>query len=278
MLIMIIIFIGGIAQAVVQSLGYLPVFGMYEITFDHYIQLFQNTHFLRSLQYTFYIAFVSSTLSVVLGVLVALVVYNTKKGNKLSYALYKIPIIIPHGVVIILIIHIFFQTGILSRVLFNLGVIQEASQFPLLIYDPGGVGIILAYLYKQVPFVTLTVFMVLQGLDRKYIQIAENLGAGTFQILRRVTLPMLTPTMLSAFLITFAFGFGAFEVPLLLGSPARQTLPILAFFEYRSPVLVSRPAAMATSVTISVISLSFIGVYMYLSKFLSKRGLEGGIL
>ena len=278
LLIMVLIFIGGIAQAAIQSLGYLPVFGMYEITFEHYLSLFQNVRFISALQYTFYIAFVSSALSVVLGVIVALTIHNKGYGDKLSYTLYKIPIIIPHAVVIILIIHIFFQTGILSRILFAFGIIQDATDFPLLIFDRAGVGIILTYLYKQVPFVVLTVFTVLRGFDRKYTQIAQNLGAGQFHIFWRVTLPMLTPSILSAFLITFAFGFGAFEVPFLLGSPARATLPVLAYFEHRSPVLAARPAAMAVNVTISIISLTLIAVYMFIVKKLSKRGLKGGFI
>ncbi|MCL2699421.1 MAG: ABC transporter permease subunit [Defluviitaleaceae bacterium] len=272
------VFAGGLLQAVVQSFGYLPVFGMRELTFRHYTELFSNVRFMSSLWYTFYIAFTSSVLSVALGVTVAFAVDKSRGGDRLSYTLYKIPIVIPHIVVAILVIQIFFQTGIISRFLFALGVIKDANDFPLLIYDRGGVGIMLTYLYKQVPFVTLTVFTVLRALNKKYIQIAQNLGASSFQIIRQVTLPLLAPTILSVFLITFAFAFGAFEVPYLLRSPARLTLPIFAYFDYRSPVLTARPAAMAASVTISLISLTFIWVYTRLLSFLNKRGMEGGFL
>jgi putative spermidine/putrescine transport system permease protein len=272
------VFVGGLMHAVVQSFGYMPVFGMHDVTTRYYFELFSNARFMSSLAYTFYIALVSSILSVTFGVLVAFGVDKARAGHKLSFTMYKIPIIIPHIVVVILVIQIFFQTGIISRILFAFGIIDTATDFPLLIFDRGGVGIMLTYLYKQVPFVTLTVFTVLKGLDKKYGQVAENLGAGSFQTLRQITLPLLTPAILSAFLITFAFAFGAFEVPFLLRSPARLTLPILAYFDYRSPVLAMRPAAMATSVTISLISLSFIWVYMRLLRLLSKRGLEGGFL
>ena len=272
------VFAGGLLQAAVQSLGYLPVFGMYDISLRYYVQLLSNTRFMASLGYTFYIAIVSSALSVTLGVMVAFAVDKTRSGGKLSYTLYKVPIIIPHIVVVILVIQMFFQTGIVSRILFAIGFIQEAADFPLLIFDRGGIGIMLAYLYKQVPFVTLTVFTVLRALNSRYVQIAQNLGASPFHIMSRVTLPLLAPTILSAFLITFAFAFGAFEVPFLLRSPARLTLPILAYFEYRSPVLAARPAAMAASITISAISLSFIWVYMRAMKFLNRRGMEGGFL
>ena len=276
MLIMIFIFFGGISQAFIQSLGYLPTFGMDEITFAHYLTVFTNTRFISSIQYTFNLALASSVLSVIFGVLIAFLINHTKQANKLSYTLYKIPIIIPHPVVIIVTIQIFFQTGIISRILYAFGFIDGALDFPLLINDQRGVGIILTYLYKQIPFVTLTVFTVLKNLNSKYIQIAQNLGANFWQTMTKVTLPLLTPSIVSAFLITFAFAFGAFEVPFILGNPARATLPILAYHEFRSPVITQRPVAMAMSVVISVCSLLLIAAYLGLLKFLSKKGLEEG--
>ena len=277
LLIMGFIFVGGLVQAVVQSLGYMPAFGMDEPTLDHYRRVLTDFRFVSSLQYTLYIALTSSLLSVILGVLVAFIVYKARRGNSISYSLLRVPILIPHIVVIIMVFHIFFQTGIVSRFAYALGIIDDANSFPLLIFDRSGIGIILVYLYKQIPFVMLMVFTISSNLDRKYFQVAENLGARPFQIMTRITLPLLAPTILSAFLITFAFGFGAFEVPYLLGSPARQTLPILAFIDYRSPVLADRPAAMAVNVIISVLSLFMIWLYVSVLNRLTRRGMEGGL-
>jgi len=271
------IFAGGLIQAVVQSLGYLPAFGMDGISLAHYRQALTDPRFFSSLQYTFYIALTSSVLSVILGVFAAFLIHKTQSGNKLSYTFFRVPVIIPHIVAIIMIYHIFFQTGIVSRFAYSLGLIGSPNDFPLLIYDRGGAGILLVYLYKQIPFVALMVFSISRNLDKKYFQIAENLGATPFQIMYRITLPLLAPTILSAFLITFAFGFGAFEVPYLLSSPARHTLPVLAFIEYRSPSLTDRPAAMAINVIISAMSLFMIWLYVRALGLLTKRGMEAGI-
>lgn len=270
------VFVGGLVQGIVQSLGYLPAFGMNELTLEHYRRVLSDFRFIGSLQYTFYIAMTSSAISVVLGVFVAFLVHKTKKGNKLSFTLLKVPIMIPHIVVIIMIFHIFFQTGIISRFAINLGLIQDAHEFPLMIFDRGGVGIMLVYLYKQIPFVMLMVYAISRNIDEKYYQVAENLGASPFQIMTRITLPLLAPTILSGFLFCFAFGFGAFEVPFLLGSPARHTLPILAYIEYQSPVIADRPAAMAINVIISIISLTLIWLYAKVLGILTKRGMKVG--
>ena len=278
LIIMGFIYIGGLVQAVAQSLGYLPVFGMYELTLQHYMQVLNSTRFINALRYTLYIALLSSSLSVILGVVVAFAVQKSRMGDSFYFTLYRIPIIMPHIVVVMLIFNIFFQTGILSRLAFAFGMIDSPHSFPLLVQDRAGVGIMLVYLYKQTPFVALMVFTALRSLNPTYAQVAENLGASRFLTLWRVTLPMLAPSILSAFLITFAFAFGAFEVPFLLGSPARHTLPLLAYIDYSSPVHGTRPPAMAMSVVISVISLSLIWLYMSLLKYLSKRGMEGGAL
>ena len=277
-LIMCFIFLGGIFQAVVQSLGFLPAFGMTELTLNHYRQVLTNARFIDSLRNTFCIAIVSSLVSVIAGTAIALVMNSITPRPRFSYLLYKTPIILPHLVVVIMVFYIFSQTGMVSRFLFALNMIDEPNSFPLLVYDRFSIGVTLVYLYKQIPFVSLSVFTVLKNLDNKDVQVAENLGAGTWRTLTRVTLPLLAPSILSAFLITFAFDFGAFEVPFILGSPSRLTLPVLAYFDHTNASLTARPAAMVTNVVISFISLMLIWLYTRLFRLLTKRGLEGGVL
>ena len=277
-LIMCFIFLGGIFQAVVQSLGYLPAFGMTELTLNHYRQVLTGPRFAGSLRHTFYIAIVSSLLSVILGTVIAFVMNRILPKPRFSYILYKTPIVIPHLVAVVMVFYIFSQTGIVSRFLFALKVIDGPNSFPLLVYDRFSIGVILVYLYKQIPFVALSVFTVLKNLDNKYIQIAENLGAGPWRIFTRVLLPLLAPSILSVFLITFAFDFGAFEVPFILGSPSRLTLPVLAYFDHTNASLAARPAAMVTNVVISFISLILIWLYTLIYRLITKHGLEGGVL
>jgi len=278
LLVMCFVFFGGIINAVVQSFGYVPVFGMKEPTLDYYRQVLGDSRFLAALKNTFYIAIASSLLSVAAGTFIALAAAGQTRESRLFGALYRVPVFLPHLVVVILVYYIFSQTGILSRFLFALGVIDDPNDFPLLIYDRLSTGVILVYLYKQVPFVALTVFTVLKNLDKKYTQIAGNLGAGSLQTLTRVTLPLLAPSVLSAFLICFAFDFGAFEVPFILGSPSRLTLPVLAYYEHRSPVPASTPAAMVMNIVITLISVALIWLYTLLFRLLKKHGLKGGFL
>ena len=74
------------------------------------------------------------------------------------------------------------------------------------------------------------------------------------------------PGVLSSSVLVFAFTFGAFEVPLLLGQRFPSALPVLAYRAYTDVDLNARPEAMAMSVIITIVSAALIFVYMRLVK------------
>jgi putative spermidine/putrescine transport system permease protein len=278
LVIITLIFIGGLINGIIQSLGYIPMVGLKEVTFKFYSEVLRDKEFISSLSYTLYISLVSSILSVIIGVFVAFLISKLKVDNKLSYNLYQTPIIIPHLVAVLMIFYIFSQTGIISRFMHVFGIVKDPSDFPLFVYDNKGIGIILVYLYKQIPFVTMTVYAVLKNLNKGLKEVAFNLGASKIQTLTYVILPLLAPSIFASFLITFAFDFGAFEVPFLLGSPAKITLPVKAYIDYLNPNFAFRPYVMVINVIISIISMILIWGYMKIYKHFAKQGRKGGII
>ena len=81
--------------------------------------------------------------------------------------MYKLPIIVPHSVAALLIYTVFAQSGILSRVLFHLGLIATPAEMPAFLFDRTGRGIILAYLWKEIPFIAM---VVLQRVEKRMQQ------------------------------------------------------------------------------------------------------------
>lgn len=262
----------GLISGIVQSLGYMPNFQMNNFTLKYYEEMVRDKDFLASLLYSIYISGVSSAISVVLGVLVAFALLGLKKEHKLLMLLYRTPIIIPHLVAVVLVFTVFSQTGTASRLAHNAGIIHDPNQWPLMVFDRWGAGVILVYLYKQIPFVTMTVFAVLKNINGEFSETAYNLGAGRVQTIFRVVLPLLSPSILSVFLMIFAFSFGAFEVPFLVGSPAMATLPVKAYSYYTDPDFTFRPHTMAMNVSISVISLCFTGLYVKVFQRVTEYG------
>ena len=173
----------------------------------------------------------------------------------------QLPIIVPHVVTALFIINIFSQNGILARIANWMGLINDQQQFPMFLYDANGIGIIMAYLWKEIPFIIYFVIALMANINGKLGEAAVNLGAGKWTAFRKVTLPLCKDTIISGFLIIFVFALGAYELPLILGATVPKALPILAYQQYIHPDLRNRPYAMALNGIIMIISL--IGALIY---------------
>lgn len=270
--IIMFILVYGIFEAFLQSLGYFPVMGIKEITTKYYIEVLQSKEFIRSLLYSIYISLVSSLLSIIIGVFMARAVLALKEYNQNKYIenIYKIPVIVPHITVALFAIIFLSDTGVFSRILYNIGLKNSMHIFGNILYHTNGLGIIIAYIWKEGPYILLTVLAVLKRIDDKYEKVAINLGASRWYAFRKVTIPILMPTILSTFIIIFSFSFGAYEIPFLLGSTVPKTLPIQAFIEYQNPDMSNRPLAMAINIIIIAISLAMVVLFNYVVKKIYK--------
>lgn len=250
-----LLFICGMLNGLLQSFGIIPSLGLTRFTFDYYRELLSRPDILASIGISLYIATVSSVSAVVLGVVISACAVITGWTRKNTFQIFKIPIIVPHIVVALLVINVFSQSGMLSRLLYNLGLLKGQEQFFSILYSPSGIGIILAYLWKEIPFVTFFVVTIMANINSSLGEAAVNLGATKFKAFFSVTLPLCMPTIKNSFLLIFAYSFGAYELPFLLGATAPKALPVQAFIEYMHPDLLHRPYAMALNSIMFVFSL-----------------------
>lgn len=263
LIILVLIFISGIVMAFMQSLGYFPAVGLEELTLKYYKEILTNNSFLDALKFSLYTSFVSSIISVIFGVLLAFSIYRIKGKKNHIESLYRVPVIVPHLISVLLVYTMLSQTGVLARILYGLGLIGDQAQFSLL-YNRNGIGIIVAYVWKEIPFIALTTYAVLNRMSTKLYDAAKNLGANGVQAFFHIILPLILPTILSSFIIVFAFSFGAYEVPLLLGPTYPKALPVQAYIEYSNPMFENRPYAMSMNIIIATISLFFAWLYVKL--------------
>ena len=141
-----------VGNVLVQSVGYIPAFGLTKPTLDYYLQVFTRADFLSAVWVSLRIALFSSVLSCILGVLVSMALIRCgKTRGGILYAI-RAPILVPHAVVAVFIIQLLSQNGLLARVGFALGLLEDSAQFPQLLYTPGYWGTILAYLWKALAF------------------------------------------------------------------------------------------------------------------------------
>lgn len=241
-------------NVLVQSLGYIPAFGLTRPTLQYYIQVFAREDFLSAVWVSLRIALWSSVLSCILGVLVCMALIRCRKTSGGVLYAVRLPILVPHAVVAVFVIQLLSQTGLVARAGFALGILEDSTRFPQLLYTPGYWGTILAYLWKEIPFVAYFVLAFMSSISETLGEAAENLGASPVRSFFEVTLPMSIPVISKAFLIIFIFAFGGYELPLLLGSTLPKALSVQTYLSYTSPDLLQRPLAMAMNSVMLLLS------------------------
>ncbi|MDP9485117.1 MAG: ABC transporter permease subunit [Actinomycetota bacterium] len=190
------LFAGGLYAAVVQSFGYFPAIGMTEPSLDAYREVLGSRAFLDSLLLTFYVAGVSTVVATILAVLAALAI--RRSPGRISALVFQVPITVPHLVAAVGIALVVSQTGLGARLAAALGLIGEPADFPALLYDRYSVGIILTYVWKEVPFVALVVLAGLRGVAGELEDVAQTLGANAWQRFWYVVFPVIAPGIVAA--------------------------------------------------------------------------------
>lgn len=259
------------AIVLIQSLGYIPAFGLTSFSLRYYLAFFQNEGLLDSLAVSLYLSFVSAAAAAIFGVLIAAALVACQKADTPLLHIVRLPILVPHMVVAVFIVTIFSQTGLLARGAYAIGLIPDYSLFPQLLYTESFLGVILAYLWKEIPFVAYFVLALMASISDTLGQAAENLGASPLRSFFQVTLPLTMPAILNAFLIIFIFAFGGYELPALLGPTLPKALPVQAYLEFSSPDLLHRPYAMAANAVILIISCAMALAYFLCTRRLVKK-------
>ncbi len=116
-------------------------------------------------------------------------------------------------------------------------------------------GVILAVTFVAMPFLVITVEGALRNLDPRFEGAAATLGAGRWTVLRRVTLPMIGPSLGAGLMLTWARALGEFGATITFAGNLQgrtQTLPLAVFVALEG----DRDTAVALSLVMVAISLA----------------------
>jgi putative spermidine/putrescine transport system permease protein len=269
--VVLLLFGGGLALGVVQAMGYLPGAGLGRLGFQHFAQVLTDPDFATSFALTFYVAGVSTVLAAGISMIAALALASLR--SRWIHFIFQIPLTVPHLVVAVATLFLLAPAGLLSRAAVALGLIAGPADFPLLINDNWGIGIILVYVWKEIPFITLMILAVLRNSGRDLLDVGRTLKAGPWQCFRHITLPIIFPALAAASLIVFAFTFGAFEVPYLLGRTYPMTLPVWAYKHYSDIDLLARPEGIAAGIVIALVVATAVVLAQMSTKAARKKGI-----
>jgi ABC-type Fe3+ transport system permease subunit len=119
-------------------------------------------------------------------------------------------------------------------------------------------GLVLACIWRFFPYTALVVIGALKGLDPSIEEAAYSTGARPYQVLLRVTLPLLAPAIVTGSILTFIGTFGTLSIPLGMG----RGQDVLSVVAYRYALTFFDWGSAATVVVImAVIQLSLLAAY-----------------
>jgi multiple sugar transport system permease protein len=220
------------------------------IGLKNYIELFTNDpRFLRSIWQTFYFSIVALALEVVLGVAMAIFIdARDYRGKRIVTAILLLPMMAtPVAVAMVWLLMFEPTAGIINFVLRALGL-------PTSLWLAGSrtaiPSLALVDVWEWTPLITLMALAGLTALPSEPFEAARVDGASTWQLIWRVTLPMLMPTLSVAILLRLIDVLKTFDIIYTMtgGGPgfASETLNIYTYnqafyylnFGYASSVLV----------------------------------------
>ncbi|MBZ0228005.1 MAG: ABC transporter permease subunit [Bauldia sp.] len=180
--------------------------------------------------------------------------------------LYRWPLFIPFVVAAQMMRSFLAKNGLMNNSRVAAGILDPASTVGFLDWR----GVIITFVWKQLPFVTLIVAGAMASLDRSMIEAARNLGAGRFRVLVEIIAPQVRGPLVVASVLTFVTLLSVLSVPMMInaGSPTMITVDMA----YRITSLSDYGAANALGV-ISYLMTAAVA-WIYLRQGVGRR-LEG---
>lgn len=221
-------------------------------SFIYYEKVLGSQIFWDSLSISIKVSAITSFLSLLIGTFMARIIFRHLKENW-SKVFVWLPMVIPHFAAGYIAALLLGQSGWLSGLVYKIHLISDQTSFPALINDKWGIGIVLTYLWKEVPFVVLMLFPVYSKFDSRYEDVVKTLGGGPWEVFKTAEWPWLLPVLTETGIILFSFILSGFELPYLLGAAYPKMISVLSYQWFYEGDWSKRPQAMALMVITTIV-------------------------
>ena len=219
----------------------LVVFPLAGFTTRWYELLLDNRELLESLEVSLVVAAISSVFAVSLGVLASYAIVRRRfRGKGPVSGLLISPLVIPYVVF-----------GIALLILFRAVDDFLIPRFGIF-FGLGAHAIVVGHVVVSIPYTILTIAPRLERLSLRIEEAARDLGASPASTFVRVTLPLLVPAIVSAYLIAFTLSFDEYAISSFVAGEV-TTYPLFLYGQVR--IRVGLPQMIAVSVIVLVASM-----------------------
>lgn len=212
-----------------------------------YEKLFRNSQILRSLNNSLILAFSSCGLSILIGTAGAVGMARSRfRTQGLLENVSMIPMMLPEII---------------------LGMAYLAF-FSIIRIPFGMLTLIIAHTTFCIPYIFINVQSRLVGLDPAYVEAARDLGASPTRAFYDVTLPLITPAILSGALLSFAMSMDDVVISFFVTGTTSNTLPLQVYSMLKMGVT---PEVNALCTLMLLVVFGGIGLYYLLTTLLKKE-------
>lgn len=216
----------GLSYALRYSFGWAGIIDN-GFTLSHWAKFWSTSELWVSILFSIYITVASLLITLVTALFLALKGSKLFKKGILSYLIY-FPLAFPAIVAALFVFQQLSKAGFISRLAYHINLIDNLNQFPDVINDTYGIGIILTHVLLAVPFFVIYFSSVIQHEQlSQQEEIAKTLGARNRDILARISLPIILKSSRSTILLYAIFIMGSYEVPLILGRQSPQMISVM---------------------------------------------------
>jgi multiple sugar transport system permease protein len=237
-------------------------------TLAHIQRMVQDVAFTDALRTTLILIVAILPLQFTLALIMALLVQARLRGAGLFLYVFAIPLGISDLAAGITWFSIFTERGYLTSILHGLGLIDKP--FIFLNYQTPGwlfLAVVLAEVWRATAIIMVILVAGLQSIPRDYLEAAEVFGAGLFDKVWRVILPLLRPSLQVALILRTILAFQVFAVVLALAGRGMSVLASEAYRwynAYRNPNVAAAYAAL-------IMLLSIVTTVLYLRALYTRE-------
>lgn len=229
----------------------LPLVAMIaQVNWSQFVQLITSESSVAALALSLRTSAIATLLCVVFGVPMALVLARTDfPGQQILRALVLLPLVLPPVVGGIALLYTFGRQGLVGS---NLEVLGISIAFST-------TAVVIAQTFVALPFLVLSLEGAIRSAGSRYEAVAATLGARPGTVLRRITLPLVLPGLISGMVLSFARALGEFGATLTFAGSLQgvtRTLPLEIYLQRET----DPDAAVALSLVLVVVAVLVVGL------------------
>lgn len=232
-----------------------------KLTVENFVKFFTTKYYMDVLKNSLFVSSVTTVFSVIIGVFMAYALTRFDiRGKKIINIVIILSLMSPPFIGAYAWIMLFGRSGLVTKFMLEVFGITLPTIY-------GKWGIISVFTVKMFPYVYLFTSGAMGSIDASLEEAAENLGSSTWERIRRITIPVVLPSILAGAVMVFTSCISDFGTPMLIGQNYK-VLATLVYEQYMSEIGTSSNFAAAVSMVVIALATA---VLVFQNVYINRR-------